>query len=372
MQGQTERQRQVSQEFRLASTGDMPLGWRAGLFYMRESFRCTQFYDYESLPRDLLSLTDFGQITTNAWAYGEMLWKPSELWEISLGARYTHERKSTLSEMASPSGTYMFGASGRAERRISYTDLSPELSVTRRLGADSIAYAKLNRGCKSGGISPYIKDDGTANSHDPEKTTTLELGCRTGATDRAWTLAATAFYTDWKDQQALVYTSPVTRVYRNAAAATSKGIEIEGTARLHPEWRLSFGYGYTDTRYDDFVDTVMGQDHSGNPMPFAPRNSVNIGLDWAHDLADGKRLTAALDYTFRESHSFTPDNSFRQGSVHLLDARIWIEPERWSASLYAKNLTDERYLRNCCDWGGTPYGVAASGRTVGVLLSTKF
>src|SRR5690606_8555761 len=82
VQGQTEHQRQFSQEFRLASTGDTPIGWRMGLFYMRESFRGTQFYDYASLPRDLLSLTDFDQTTTTASAYGEIIWKPSAQWEV--------------------------------------------------------------------------------------------------------------------------------------------------------------------------------------------------------------------------------------------------------------------------------------------------
>ncbi len=372
VQGQTERQRQFSQEFRLASTGDAPLGWRTGLFYMREDFRGTQFYDYANLPRNLLSLTDFDQTTTTASAYGEVIWKPSALWEISAGARYTHERKSTVSEMASPSGSNMFGMPGRAAGSISYSNLSPELSVTRRFNDRTLAYAKLSRGFKSGGISPYIEANGTANRYDPEQTTTLELGWRTGAADGAWTLGATAFYTDWKDQQAVVYTSPVTRVYRNAAAATSKGFEIEATARLHPEWQVALGYGFTDARYDDFVDTVMGQNHSGNPMPFAPKHSASISLNWGRDLANGNRLTAGLDYTFRSSHSFTPDNAFRQGAVHLLDARIGIEGERWSASLYAKNLTDDRYLRNYFNMGGTGYGVAAPGRTVGILLSAKF
>ncbi len=372
VQGQTEHQRQVSQELRLASTGDTALSWRAGLFYMRETFRGTQFYDYESLPRDLLSLTDFDQTTTTASGYGEVIWKPDAAWEISAGARYTHEKKDTVSEMASPSGSNMFGMPGRAEGNLSYSNVSPELSVSYRFDKHNLAYAKLSRGFKSGGISPYIEANGSANSYDPEKTTTLELGWRGSAADGSWTLAATAFYTDWKDQQAVVYTSPVTRVYRNAAAATSKGFEIEATARLAEEWQLSFGYGYTDASYDDFVDTVMGQDHSGNPMPFAPKNSASIGIDWSHDLADGKRLTAALDYTWRSSHSFTPDNSFRQGAVHLIDAQIGIEGESWSASLFAKNLTDERYLRNYFSMSGTDYGVAAPGRTVGILLSTKF
>ncbi|WP_345483380.1 TonB-dependent receptor domain-containing protein, partial [Shinella granuli] len=63
-----------------------------------------------------------------------------------------------------------------------------------------------------------------------------------------FTLAASLFYIDWKDQQAVIYTTPFTRVYRNAAAATSRGLEIEATAQITEEFALRAGYGYTLAR----------------------------------------------------------------------------------------------------------------------------
>lgn len=371
VQGQIESQTQYSQEVRLASTGDRVLNWNAGVFFMREKFKGTQFYDYVGLARAQMSYNAFDQTADTLSAFGEVIWKPSAVWEIAAGARWTHDRKDTLSQIASPSGNYMMGMPGLAKDKASFSDVSPELRVTYKYADNSLAYAKLARGYKSGGISPYIEHNGSANKYDPEKTTTVELGWRTAAANGAWTIAATAYWTDWKDQQAVIYTSPTTRVYRNAAEATSRGFELEGTARLGNGARLYAGYGFTDARYDDFVDQVMGQDHSGNRIPYAPRNSVNVGLDWEREIASEIVLAAGVNYTWRDSHAFTPDNSFRQGPVGLLDASVALGFNGWKATVYGKNLTDRRYLRNYFNWG-TDIGVGAEGRTLGMTLARKF
>lgn len=372
-QGQTETQQQISQELRLASTDPQAtLGWRAGVFLMQEDFEGIQYFEYASVPRDQASRTAFDQTARTGSVFGELRWKPLEDWEVTAGGRLAHERKSTTSEISSPSGTFVFGAPGRAEAEASYSNFSPELAVTRRFGETGMAYGKISRGFKSGGISPYIEADGSANRYDPETSTSFELGWRGASEDGRWTLAATAFHTDWRDLQAVIYTSPVTRVYRNAAEAKTQGVELEAGLQLTPNLRASLGYGYADARYGRFVDEVMGRDYSGDPLPFAPRHSANLGLDWERPLTDDLKLKVSLDYSWRDSHSFTPDNAFRQGPVHLLDAALSLEFGRWSATLYAKNLTDERYLRNYFDWSGTDFGVAAPGRSGGLLLSAKF
>ncbi|MEM1385646.1 MAG: TonB-dependent receptor, partial [Pseudomonadota bacterium] len=79
-----------------------------------------------------------------------------------------------------------------------------------------------------------------------------------------------------------------------------------------------------------------------------------------------------VDYSFRSSYSFNPDNLFRQDPTHLVDARIGVSGETWSATLWAKNLADEEYLRQYFDFGGLDIGVIAEGRTVGLTVSAKW
>ena len=371
-QAQVEKQRQFSQDLRFSSNGDGPWRWTGGLFYMHEKFDGTQYFDFAALDRSVWSRDVFEQSSDTFSAFGEVGYFVTPELELAAGARYTYERKTTSSEISSPSGTFMFGYPGRAEGDVDFSNISPEVSATYHLSEGNIAFGKISRGFKSGGISPYIEDDGSANSYDPETTTSYELGTKLTSGDGRFTLAASLFYIDWKDQQAVIYTSPFTRVYRNAAAATSKGFEIEGTAQLTEELGLRAGYGYTHAVYDDFVDTVMGQDYTGNPLPFSPRHSFSAGLRWESELNNELKLTAGLDYTFRSSYAFTANNAYRQDPTHLVDAHIGVEKNGLSATLWAKNLTDERYLKNYFSYSGTDMGVAAPGRTVGITLTKKW
>lgn len=368
-QAQTETQRQFSQELRLSSIDEGPFRWSGGLYYMHERFNGTQYFDMASYPRNAWSRDVFEQSADTVSFFAEAGYFLTPEWEVSAGGRYTYDHKSTTSEISSPSGSFMFGYPGRAEDDVSFSNFSPEAALTYHISEGNLVYAKIRRGYKSGGISPYIEADGSANSYDPETTTSYELGAKATSADGRFTLAASLFYIDWRDQQAVIYTTPFTRVYRNAAAATSKGFEIEGTAQLTGEIGLRAGYGYTHAVYDDFVDGVMNTVYSGNDLPFAPRHSLSAGLRYEHELANGALLRAGLDYTFRSSYAFTANNSYRQEPTHLLDAHIGFEKDGWKATLWAKNLTDERYLKNYFSYSGTDMGVAAAGRTVGITLT---
>jgi iron complex outermembrane recepter protein len=372
IQGQTEEQRQFSQDLRISSNGDGPWRWAAGMFYMYENFNGTQYFDMASVPRDLMSRDVFEQKANTFSTFAEVGYFVTPELELAAGARYTYDHKRTSSEISSPSGTFYFGNPGAVDDSVSFSNVSPEISATYHFSEGNIVFGKISRGYKSGGISPYIEADGSANKYDPEETTSYEIGAKASSADGRYTLSASLFYTDWKDQQAVIYTTPFTRVYRNAAAATSKGFELEAGAQLTNELRLLAGYGYTRASYDNFVDDVMGTDYSGNPLPFAPKHSFNTGLRWQHELANEAVLTAGLDYTYRSTYSFTSDNGYRQSPTHIVDAHVGIEKDGWSALVWAKNLTDETYLKNYFNYSGTDMGVAAPGRTVGITLAKKW
>lgn len=368
-QGQEETQRQFSQELRLSSLDDDVFRWSGGLFYMHKRFEGTQFFDLVSFPQSLTSRDVFEQSADTFSVFGEASYFVTSEWELSGGGRYTYDRKSMTSEISSPSGSFMFDTPGRAEGDVSFSNFSPEAALTYHVSEGNLVYGKISRGYKSGGISPYIEADGSANRYDPETPTSYELGAKATSNGGRFTLSASLFYIDWRDQQAVIYTTPFTRVYRNAAAATSKGFEMEATAQLTEEIGLRAAYGYTHARYDDFVDTVMGAVYTGNDLPFAPRHSFSTGLNVTRELDMGATLKAGIDYTFRSSYAFTSDNKYRQDPTHLVDAHIGIEKDGWSGTLWAKNLTDERYLKNYFNYSGTDMGVAAAGRTIGFTLA---
>jgi iron complex outermembrane receptor protein len=371
-QGQTESQRQFSEDLRLSGTIGQRLRWTGGLFYMYERFDATQYFDLVSVPQDLWSRDAFNQTANTYSAFGELGYNLTEALELVGGLRYTYETKSTTSEISSPSGTFMFGMPGRASGRMSFNNWSPEIAANYRFAPGKLAFAKVSRGFKSGGISPYIEANNQPNKYEPELTTSYELGVKTAWLGDRLNLNGSLFYIDWKDQQAVIYTSPFTRVIRNAAAATSKGLELEAAMRVTEALTLTAGYGWLDAKYDDFVDTVMNQNYSGKQLPYAPRTSLSAGMRWRSKLTEGWHLVAGADYAYRSQYGFTPDNNYRQPQTNIVDARIGVEGDHWSASLWTKNLLDEKYLKQYFNYAGTDMGVLAQGRTVGVTVSARW
>nr|WP_246337713.1 TonB-dependent receptor [Azospirillum oleiclasticum] len=371
VQAQTEEQRQFSQELRL-SGGSGPVEARGGLFYMHEWFEGDQFYDMASLPRGQWSRTDFTQDTDTFSAFSEVSYAITPALKLIGGLRYTYEIKEATSETSSPSGTFFMGTPGRVSETDSFQNLSPELSIVYQIDDRNLTFAKVSRGFKSGGISPFIDVNNQPNRYDPEVTTSYEIGAKALWFGDRLRVSGSLFYTDWNDQQAVTYTSPSTRIISNAAEATSKGVELEASLQVTRGLSFNASYGYLDAKYDEFIDRVLGADHSGNPLPYAPKHSAGLGARLTMPIDDHITVRAGLDYSYRSSYSFTADNAYRQDPTHLVDARIGVGGAGWSATLWAKNLADEQYLRQYFDFGGVDMGVAAEGRTFGLTVAATW
>ncbi|MEN2990576.1 TonB-dependent receptor [Tistrella sp. BH-R2-4] len=374
VQAQTEEQRQISQELRLSSPEDgRRLGWTAGLFYMREDFNGAQFYDLTTVPRADWSRSAFDQTTDTASGFGEARLRVLPSVDVTAGLRYTREWKRTSSRITSPSGNWMMGGPLDVSGKADFDDISPETTIRWRPGPQGITtFARVARGFKSGGISPYPELDGGVNRYDPETVLTWELGARTLWLGDRLAVDVTLFRNDWKDQQVVIYTSPLTRVLRNAARSTSQGAEVEARAQLTDAVQLRLAYGYLDAQFDDFVDTVQGTDYSGNDLPYAPEHTLALGADLRQPAGNGVDLIAGIDYAWRSSMSFTPSGSYRQGDTHLVDGRIGFDTGPWAAALWARNLLDEEYLTYYYQMGGTDIGVAGRGRSLGLQLTARW
>jgi iron complex outermembrane receptor protein len=339
---------------------------------MHEWFEGDQFYDMAALPRSLWSATTFDQESDTVSVFAEGTYAITPTLDVIGGLRYSFDHKTATSETSSPSGTGFMGASGRVSARESYHGLSPELTLRYRPTESVLTFAKVGRGYKSGGISPFIDAGNTPNRYDPETTTSVEVGAKTSWFDDRLRVNGSLFYTDWREQQAVIQLTPTTRVIRNAASATSKGAELEASLLLMEGLTLGANYGFLHARYDEFTDSVLGRDYSGNALPYAPEHSAGLNLDWTHPLVDDLDLKGGLSYAYRSSYAFSPDNAYRQTPTHIVDARIGVEGNGWSVDLWAKNLSDERYLTQYFDFGGVDTGVAAEGRVLGLTVAAQW
>ena len=224
-------------------------------------------------------------------------------------------------------------------------------------------------------MSQFVDTGNAANEYDPETSINYELGAKTAWFDDTVNFNVAVFYVDWRDQQARVNIDPLfptLRAIRNAASSHSYGLEIEGSAALSESLSATAAYGYQEAEYDDFKDAIAGVDYSGNDLPNAPKHSFSAGLKWNEEISDNLNAFASSNYSFRSTYALDSEGAYRQAPTHIVDATVGLEWENWEASVWVKNLTDERYLKGYFRTSGTDFGIAAEKRTLGVSLKSHW
>lgn len=384
-QGQEEEQWQVSQEFRLTSarSDDSPragdLRWKAGLFFSYEDFDGSQFYDVADVPSSQASRNALSAQSTTYAVYGDLGYFVTDNLELTVGGRYTHEIKKGEVKITSPTGNFFFGPNATASDRTSFSDFAPEFGVNYRPAQNLLTYAKVSKGYKSGGHSQFLEEDGSINVYDPETSWSYEIGVRSALFQDRLRLNASAFYIDWQDQQSNVFVSDFQRIVANASSASSRGVELEAEALLSDTLQLRASYGYLDAKYDDFRYTYFSAeegrnvtlDFTGNRIPYAPKHTASLALDWTVS-GDAFDWVISPSVSYRSSYSFDPVGAYEQSPTTVFDLNVSLIGDRWTASIWGRNLTDEKYLSDYFLFGGVDYGIAAQGRTLGVSFSTEF
>lgn len=370
IQGQQEEQWQFSQEFRLSSRGDSDtvagdLNWRLGVYYLHEDFEGRQVFDVVGTTFDTASRNALKTNTDTISVFGELAYQISDRLELIGGARYTYEREEGDIEIASPSGNFFFGPGLTTDGDTDYSNVSPEAGLNFEATPGVLAYVRVSRGFKAGGISQFVNPDLSANIYDPELAWSYEGGVKATLLDNRLTLNASAFHIDWKDQQAIVFVNAFQRVISNAASATNTGAELEAMYQISDELLFYGNVGYQDGQYETFVDEIVGADFSGNDLPYTPKWTGAAGMRWERPISSSASLFANADYSIRSSHSFDPLGAFRQGTNNLLSAEAGFQLRNIRASIWGKNLLDETYLREYFGFSGQDFGVASEPLTFG-------
>ena len=101
-------------------------------------------------------------------------------------------------------------------------------------------------------------------------------------------LNASVFTIDWNDLQ-LNLPDPLVpgQFYiANVGGASSRGVEFEAQARVHPAVDVFGAVGYTRARFDD-DSTSSGVAVGGNDIPYTPKATATVGTQVHRRLSSG-------------------------------------------------------------------------------------
>lgn len=373
--GNAEQSTASSHELRLNSLPDSPIQWVAGVYNYSSD---TQRLDVLVLDIGGAGTEIFSQdAQLNSWAaYGDVTVPVSDTVSLIGGLRYSKDEKDY--RVSDTEGDSIF----RAGELFDVASSASFDAVTWRIGAnyqpddDNLFYVMISRGFKSGGFqdTPATAAE-AADTFDPEFATQYEIGAKSTLLGGALIWNNTLYWMDYTDLQTRRTLPGGASVTDNAGAATIKGYETYFSWRPFEGAKLVASYGYTDAKFDDF-QPEPGVDWSGNQISRVPEHKVVLSpsYDWA--LAGGGEVRFAAD--FRYESMIWDDNSNsgpeRRPATRFWDGRIvYTEPqERWSVSLWGKNLTDQYTRTFQATFLGANFGAYSPPRTYGLTFNWKY
>ncbi len=129
---------------------------------------------------------------------------------------------------------------------------------------------------------------------------------------------------------------------------------------------LFFNAGLTQAK----VDTWSGEDYdySGNRLPYVPRYTASSGLSYLLD----NGLFARGDITATSSFYHDGANTLKQGAVETVNLSMGYLNDRYTLTLWCKNLFDREYTESATYWGMYPVVEDATPRTIALKLDYRF
>jgi iron complex outermembrane receptor protein len=296
----------------------------------------------------------------------------------TVGLRYTRERKTIDNaggiEVVDPAIAVARPSSYAYSDSVLYTAWTPKFGVDVKLPRQTTAYVSATKGFKSGGFNLSSTVPGRA--FGPESAWSYEGGVKTGLLNGRARLNLAAFHVDYTDLQVQAPVGIGVFDIRNAAAATIRGVEVEGASRIGRGLEVGGHMTWLDAIYERYVAVAIGGisgDVSGNRLNNAPEWAGRLWTEWNVGVGTSHRLSLAADATAQSTVYFTPFNDTiqRQLPYALLGTRAEFGPthRRWAVNAYARNLTNTDYIMatfatSPVAFGGRP----GASRQVGVQL----
>jgi iron complex outermembrane receptor protein len=297
------KQKQVSQEVRIASNGKTRLQYTFGAFFFNQSidtngsqvqgsaasrWLISPSNPNSNIPSVLNGLTSTNTISfdnTSFALFGKLNWEVVPGLRIQPGLRLNYDKKSGsyVAVVTTGTGSTVLNADQRAvlapqSYAPSFSDwnISGDITLSYDFTPDVHAYATYAKSFKSGGINLSGLPLDAANNPilssatvKPEKVNHFEVGLKTQFLDRKLTINLAGFWTEIGDYQATVTNGQlgVIRGYlANAAKVRVRGVEFDSSYRPTDRFRVYANGAFTDARYVDFKDAPCPPELAGGTV----------------------------------------------------------------------------------------------------------
>jgi outer membrane receptor protein involved in Fe transport len=271
--------------------------------------------------------------------FGEVEYQFTDKWSAALGLRYFDEEFETVDSALPPGFPGTSGSEG---------SWNPRYTLRYTPTDSAMYYASAAKGYRSPQVQPAFSiliadavgiDLPTSISSDT--IWTYELGYKGLFSDGRFSLEGAIYLSKWEDRAVLV----------SLGNTGLNGLSTsDGTDMLGGEFSVVYSPidGLTLQAGLSFIDSEFRSDvpgtpiKEGDPIIGVSEWSGSASATWRHAMANENTLFAFLGSQFYSEREDTSSVLNTPGdNIFLANARLGLEKGRWSAYLFADNLTDE-------------------------------
>ncbi|MEO7050225.1 MAG: TonB-dependent receptor [Rhodanobacter sp.] len=215
----------------------------------------------------------------NVDEYAQGTWHFAPLWSLTLGARHSVVRFSSLDHYVSATNPDDSG-------RVAYGSTGPVAGLMFDVRADWHLYTSYGCGFATPTFSELgYRPDGSGLNFglQPSRSRNTELGSK-WLFGRGGKLDIALFEANTSDETGVLSSSGGRTVYQNVGSSRRRGAEAGLQIPLGDEWTLDAAYTYLDARFLDAFGSCGAPAGCTVPadarMPGVPRQLLNAGLRW--------------------------------------------------------------------------------------------
>ena len=299
-------------------------------------------------------------------AYGQVTWNATDAIHLTVGGRYTHDKKRGVllfsRNINYANNPAIAAANGYKPLDQTFNRFNPLVTVAYDVNSDVHVYAKYSSGYRAGGASSR-----TANyqAFGPEDVDAYEIGLKSELFDRHVRLNLAGYVMDRTGSQVDISSIQPTAtgnfnnlVTINAPGTTKiRGVEADITVQPIDHLSLSASYAYTFTRIPLIPITAITSTGSSTVLqrfyiPFTPRNAASGAFDYTYPIGnDDAAIKLHLDANYAQAtqafdqFATKADSSFIvNGRLSLADVKLSDAGQKVTFAVWVRNMFDEQHV----------------------------
>jgi iron complex outermembrane recepter protein len=236
----------------------------------------------------------------------------------------------------------------RIDRRSAdFTEPQPRLALSWRPSRSLTIYGSYAEGFRTGGFNPIPGPGSIWRARfEPEVAKSIEFGAKFRDLPGDGRLEASIFRTRTDDFQSYTFLDG-NSVTLSVDEAQTLGVEIAGGFRPAPGWIVEGAFAFADAEVVRYVapDPLIAgrtRDYSGKQIPNAPLWTATAGVQRVF-IAGPVRLTLRADLNATGKTVYEIDNALTSPAKAWLDLKADAARGPWMLTLWAKNVSDERW-----------------------------